>query len=64
MLDAEGERVFESWVDAHTAILFKVVRVHGDADSDGEDPFQETRCSWLSVEGYYGDCAGSTWWWR
>jgi len=44
MLDAEGERVFESWVDAHTAILFKVVRVHGDADSDGEDPFQETRC--------------------
>ena len=36
MLAAERNRVFESWIDAHKAILFKVARVYGATHSDRE----------------------------
>jgi RNA polymerase sigma-70 factor (ECF subfamily) len=41
MLDAERNRVIESWIDAHKAILFKVARVCGATHADREDLFQE-----------------------
>jgi hypothetical protein len=34
MLDVERNRVFESWIDAHKAILLKVARVYGATHSD------------------------------
>lgn len=40
MLTAERNRVFERWIDAHKAILFKVARVYGATHSDREDLFQ------------------------
>ena len=65
MLDAERNRVFESWIDAHKAILFKVARVYGDTHSDREDLFQEIALQvWHSVEAYRGDCAATTWIYR
>jgi RNA polymerase sigma-70 factor (ECF subfamily) len=65
MLDAERNRVFESWIDAHKAILFKVARVYAATPSDREDLFQEIALQvWHSVEAYRGDCAATTWIYR
>jgi RNA polymerase sigma-70 factor (ECF subfamily) len=65
MLEAERNRVFESWIDAHKAILFKVARVYGASHSDREDLFQEIALQvWHSVEAYRGDCAATTWIYR
>jgi RNA polymerase sigma-70 factor (ECF subfamily) len=65
MLGAERSKLFESWTDAHKAILFKVARVYGDTHSDREDLFQEIALQvWHSVEAYRGDCAATTWIYR
>jgi RNA polymerase sigma-70 factor (ECF subfamily) len=65
MLDAERNRVFESWIDAHKAILLKVARVYGATHSDREDLFQEIALQvWHSVEAYRGDCTAPTWIYR
>jgi len=65
MLEAERTTVFESWIDAHKAILFKVARVYGATQSDREDLFQEIALQvWHSVEAYRGDCAATTWIYR
>jgi RNA polymerase sigma-70 factor, ECF subfamily len=65
MLDADRNRVFESWIDAHKAILFKVARVYGATHADREDLFQEIALQvWHSVEAYRGDCAATTWIYR
>lgn len=65
MLDAERNGVFESWIDAHKAILFKVARVYGATHSDREDLFQEIALQvWHSIGAYRGDCAATTWIYR
>jgi RNA polymerase sigma-70 factor (ECF subfamily) len=65
MLGAERNRVFESWIDEHKAILFKVARVYGATHSDREDLFQEIALQvWHSVQAYRGDCAATTWIYR
>ena len=65
MPDAERNRVIESWIDAHKAILLKVARVYGATHSDREDLFQEIALQlWHSVEAYRGDCAATTWIYR
>lgn len=65
MLDAERSRVFEGWIEAHKAILFKVARVYGATHSDREDLFQEIALQvWHSVEAWRGDCAATTWIYR
>ena len=65
MLAAERNRVFEGWIDAHKAILFKVARVYGATHPDREDLFQELALQvWHSVEAYRGDCAATTWIYR
>jgi RNA polymerase sigma-70 factor (ECF subfamily) len=65
MLDAERNRVFEGWIDAHKAILFKVARVYGATHPDREDLFQEIALQvWHSVPAYRGDCAAPTWIYR
>ena len=65
MLEGDRNRVFESWIDAHKAILLKVARVYGATHSDREDLFQEIALQvWHSVEAYRGDCAATTWIYR
>ncbi len=65
MLEAERHKVFESWIDEHKAILFKVARVYGDTHSDREDLFQEIALQvWHSIEAYRGDSAPTTWIYR
>jgi len=65
MPNAERNRVFENWIDAHKPILFKVARVYGASHADREDLFQEIALQvWHSVEAYRGDCAAATWIYR
>ena len=61
----ERNRVFQDWIGAHKAILFKVARVYGATHSDREDLFQEIALQvWHSVEAWRGDCAATTWIYR
>jgi hypothetical protein len=39
MVEAERDRIFEGWMEAHKAILFKVARAYGTTHSDREDLF-------------------------
>jgi RNA polymerase sigma-70 factor (ECF subfamily) len=65
MLDAERNRVFETWIDRHKAILFKVARVYDATHPDREDLFQEIALQlWHSVEAWRGDCEATTWIYR
>ena len=61
----ERDGVFQGWIGAHKAILFKVARAYGATHSDREDLFQEIALQlWHSVEAWRGDCAESTWIYR
>jgi RNA polymerase sigma-70 factor (ECF subfamily) len=65
MLVTERDKVFEGWMEAHKAILFKVARAYGATHSDREDLFQEIALQvWHSVEAWRGDCAATTWIYR
>ena len=65
MLDVERNKVFESWIEGHKAILFKVARAYGATHSDREDLFQEIALQvWHSVDAFNGDAAVSTWMYR
>ncbi len=65
MQDGERNRIFEGWIAAHKAILFKVARAYGASHSDREDLFQEIALQvWHSVDAFRGDSAASTWIYR
>jgi RNA polymerase sigma-70 factor (ECF subfamily) len=63
--DAERNKVFDQWLVAHKAILFKVSRAYGATHADREDLFQEIALQvWNSIGAFRGDCAVSTWIYR
>ncbi|HEY1124319.1 MAG TPA: RNA polymerase sigma factor [Sphingobium sp.] len=65
MLDIERTAIFESWMEAHKAILFKVARAYGASHADREDLFQEIALQvWHSVDAFRRDAAVSTWIYR
>ena len=65
MLDGERNRIFEGWIEAHKAILFKVARAYGTTHTDREDLFQEIALQvWHSVDAFRGDAAVTTWIYR
>ncbi len=62
MLKAERDQVFEEWMEAHKAILFKVARAYGATHADREDLFQQIALQvWNSVEAFRGEAAVTTW---
>lgn len=65
MLDADRNPLFESWLESHKAILFKVARAYGATHSDRQDLFQEIALQlWHSIAAYRGDAAVTTWIYR
>ena len=65
MLDAERNQIFEGWIEAHKAILFKVSRAYGATHADREDLFQEIALQlWHSVDAFRGEAAVTTWIYR
>lgn len=62
MLKAKRDQVFEQWMEAHKAILFKVARAYGASHADREDLFQQIALQvWNSIEAFRGEAAVSTW---
>jgi RNA polymerase sigma-70 factor, ECF subfamily len=62
MLKAERDQIFEEWMEAHKAILFKVSRAYGATHADREDLFQQIALQvWNSVESFRGEAAVTTW---
>jgi RNA polymerase sigma-70 factor (ECF subfamily) len=65
MEDSERKGIFEAWLAAHQAVLFKVARAYGSTHADREDLFQEIALQvWHSVDAFRGDAAVSTWMYR
>ena len=65
MTDAERNRIFENWIEAHKPILFKVARAYGSSHPDREDLFQEIALQvWHSVDAFRGASAVTTWIYR
>jgi RNA polymerase sigma-70 factor (ECF subfamily) len=65
MLQAEQNKLFEDWMEAHKAILFKVAHAYGATHADREDLFQEIVLQlWHSVAAFRGDAAVTTWIYR
>jgi RNA polymerase sigma-70 factor (ECF subfamily) len=65
MADTERNTIFEAWIEAHKAILFKVARAYGATHADRQDLFQEIALQiWHSVEAYRRDCSVTTWIYR
>lgn len=65
MQQAERDRIFGEWIEAHKAILFKVARTYGSTHSDREDLFQEIALQvWHSIDAFRGEAAVTTWIYR
>ena len=65
MLKAQRNQIFEEWMEAHEAILFKVSRAYGATHADREDLFQEIALQvWNSIPTFRGDAAVFTWIYR
>jgi RNA polymerase sigma-70 factor (ECF subfamily) len=65
MRHADHKSVFDSWLASHKGVLFKVVRAYAFSRQDQEDLFQELATQvWLSVPGFKGNSAPSTWIYR
>ena len=61
----EQRSVFDSWLNLHKGVLFKVVRAYAFTRQDQEDLFQELATQvWLSIPGFKGSSAPSTWIYR
>jgi len=65
MLDSERDGIFDDWLTAHKAILFKVVRAYAFKHADRQDLFQEVAIQiWRSVDAYRGESSVATWVYR
>ncbi|WP_286743011.1 RNA polymerase sigma factor [Roseivirga sp. UBA1976] len=65
MTEVQQKQIFESWLETHKGILFKVVRSYCEQEEDREDLFQEIAVNvWKSVSNFKNDCAVSTWVYR
>ena len=62
---AEQKSIFDAWLSRHKGVLFKVIRAYAFTRHDQEDLFQELATQvWLSVPGFRGNSAPSTWIYR
>ena len=62
MPKTKRNQVFEEWMEAHKAILFKVARAYGATHADREDLFQQIALQvWNSVEAFRGEAKVTTW---
>jgi len=63
--DAEQKHIFESWLNQHKGLLFKVIRAYATTTMDRDDLFQEiTIHVWRSVPAFRNEAAVTTWLYR
>ncbi|MEM7118765.1 MAG: RNA polymerase sigma factor [Chloroflexota bacterium] len=62
MQKSKQKQIFDSWLQAHKGILFKVTRAYAFTPHDQDDLFQEICLRvWRSVPDFRGDAKVSTW---
>lgn len=65
MDDSERNQIFDSWLDDHTGLLFKIVRTFAASSHDQDDLFQQIALQlWKSIPTYTGQVAVTTWMYR
>lgn len=65
MKENEQQHIFETWLNEHKGLLFKVVRSYAFSQEDRDDLFQEIALQvWHSVRGFEGQSAVTTWLYR
>ena len=65
MTDNEQKHIFETWLDQHKALLFKVVRAYAFTVMDQDDLFQEISIQvWHSIPTFRQESSVTTWLYR
>ena len=65
MTAQQQEMIFRGWLDAHTGLMWKVVRGCAAAPPDQEDLFQEVLLQlWSSIPAFRGEAKATTWIYR
>ena len=65
MTAQQQEAIFRGWLDAHTGLMWKVVRGCAAAPPDQEDLFQEVLLQlWSSIPAFRGEAKATTWIYR
>lgn len=65
MTEKEQKHIFESWLDQHKALIFKVVRAYAFTAMDQDDLFQEITIQvWRSIPAFRQESAVTTWMYR
>jgi RNA polymerase sigma-70 factor (ECF subfamily) len=63
--ETEQRQIFHEWLNAHKALLFKVVRAYAKDEMDRDDLFQEIAIQvWRSVPAFRHESAITTWLYR
>jgi RNA polymerase sigma-70 factor (ECF subfamily) len=61
----EQAHIFNQWLGAHKALIFKIVRAYGDSAMDQDDLFQEISIQvWRSIPAFRHESAVTTWIYR
>jgi RNA polymerase sigma-70 factor (ECF subfamily) len=65
MTEEQQQDQFRKWLQAHQALLFKVVRAYAKTEEDRNDLFQEISLQvWRSIPNFKGKSAVTTWLYR
>ena len=65
MTEDKQKHIFETWLDSHKALLFKVVRAYAFTAMDQDDLFQEISIQvWHSIPGFRQESSVTTWLYR
>ena len=65
MTETEQQRIFETWLSQHKALIFKVVRAYAFSGMDRDDLFQEISFQvWRSVPSFRKESSAVTWIYR
>ena len=65
MGEADRRRIFQTWLDQHRGLIFKIVRAYAHTEMDRDDLFQEVAVQlWRSVPSFKGESKETTWIYR
>ena len=65
MTEKKQQHIFETWLDTHKALIFKVVRAYTFMAMDQEDLFQEISIQvWRSIPTFRHESSVTTWLYR
>lgn len=65
MTETGQKQTFETWLDEHKGLIFKIVRVYAFTPMDRDDLFQEILIQvWRSVPSFRHACSVTTWLYR